>query len=127
MRSLLPYLGPTLVLAVLLGFARASVAATFEEHVALGKASFRLATDQGDTSAAILLILSNRRDSDRVQIEGQSIILDLNFENVDNDLPERVSSQVAKPEKIDVPCHPMRLARPNRKDYRTVSQSYKSR
>jgi tetratricopeptide (TPR) repeat protein len=50
-RSLLPYLGPALVLAVLLGFARASAAATFEEHVALGKASFRLATDQGDTSA----------------------------------------------------------------------------
>lgn len=51
MRSLLPNLGPALLLVVLLGGARASMATTFEEHVALGKATFRLATDQGDTSA----------------------------------------------------------------------------
>jgi tetratricopeptide (TPR) repeat protein len=50
MRSSLPDLGPALALAILLGGVVSSAATTFEEYVALGKASFRLATDQGDLS-----------------------------------------------------------------------------
>jgi tetratricopeptide (TPR) repeat protein len=51
MRNWLLCLGWVSVLAVLLVFAGAAAAMDFEEHIALGKASFRLASDQGDLNA----------------------------------------------------------------------------